>query len=72
MVQIDGEYCVISRAACSRANDVVKWEPELYYSPFYQLMRKRNKLPKHEGKTHNAKLLICSKQKAFLSATTKI
>jgi hypothetical protein len=35
-------------------------------------MRKRNKLPKHEGKMHNAKLYIAPKQKAFLSATTKI
>ena len=27
MVQIDEEYCVISRAPGSRANDIIKFEP---------------------------------------------
>jgi hypothetical protein len=72
MVQIDSKYCVISRGPASRANDVVKWEPEKYNTPGYAIHKKSKKFPSQSGAKHNAKISIDSNQKAFLRATRAI
>lgn len=72
MVQIDQQYSVISRGPCSRANDIVIWQPEKYKEPIYEFYRKKKYLPKHLGVSHNAKITIVSFQKAFITATRKI
>lgn len=32
MVYLNDKYCVISRSPASRANDIVKWEPDYFMS----------------------------------------
>ena len=73
MVQIDADYCVISRGPASRVNDIVKWEPERYKNDeTYNLYRKKHSFPLVAGAKHNAKITIAGKQKVFLSATRGI
>lgn len=73
MVQIDTQYCVISRGPASRVNDIVKWEPERYKNDeIYNLYRKKNSFPFVAGVSYNAKIMIADKQKVFLSATKNI
>lgn len=47
MVEIDKKYCVISRGPASRANDIVKWEPENYDSVLFKIFRKKGAFPTH-------------------------
>lgn len=58
MIQINGQYCVISRGPCSRANDIVKWQPEQYNTPSFEFARKRKVFLHHLGVSHNARITI--------------
>lgn len=72
MVQIDSEYCVISRGPASRANDIVRWEPHNYNTDLFRMLRKKQMFPTHVNYNHNAKISIDADQKAFLRATRPI
>ena len=72
MIYVDEKYCIISRSPASRANDIVKWEPELFMTKQYEKLRKNNQIRTIEGKKRNARIAIVGKNKAFLMATKKI
>lgn len=58
MVEIDKEVCVISRGPASRANDIVKWEPDNYNSVLFKMLRQKSMFPTHNQYKINARIAI--------------
>ena len=58
MVQVDEEYCLISRAIASRANDVIAFNPADYLSNSFKDYLLNKQFPLLSGKSHNARLSI--------------
>ena len=72
MVQLDEEYCIISRAIASRANDIIAFSPTDYRTNKFKDFLSSKQFPLLSGKNHNARLSIESKQKVFIKAKRDI
>lgn len=72
MVQLDEEYCIISRAIASRANDIIAFNPADYLTHRFKNYLSNKQFPLLLGKNHNARLSIESKQKVFIKAKRDI
>jgi 3-methyladenine DNA glycosylase AlkC len=72
MVYLSEKYCVISRSPASRANDIIKWEPEHFVHPRNQHNREHKLLNLIEGLNRNASIKVVGKDKAFLMAERNI
>lgn len=72
MVQLDEEYCIISRAIASRANDIIAFNPADYLTNRFNEDLTNKQFPLLSGKNHNARLSTESKQKVFIKAKRDI